>query len=94
MRLKDWLAAKEIDFRMFGEMIDRTAEAVRRYANGERIPDRDTMPKIFSVTDGAVTANDFYEIGAAADHDAADTTGITPSSPGKAGEISAAAVPA
>lgn len=94
MRLRDWLTAKKMDFREFGETIGRTAEAVRRYANGERIPDRDTMPLIFSATDGAVTANDFYDIGTASDHDAADTTPVAGTSSGNNGEISAEAVAA
>lgn len=62
MKLADWLVREEISFADFGLKIDRTAEAVRRYANGLRIPDRDTMPKIVSVTSGEVTANDFFDL--------------------------------
>jgi hypothetical protein len=46
----------------FGERIKRSAEAVRRYAAGERIPDKETMPLIVSETRGAVTPNDFFAI--------------------------------
>ena len=62
MTLKEWLAAKEIAHGDFAKMIGRTPEAVRRYANGERIPDRETMPLIHEHTGGQVTANDFFGI--------------------------------
>lgn len=60
MNLKDWLVANEKTNAEFGKMIERTAEAVRRYANGERIPDRDTMPSIVAATGGEVQPNDFF----------------------------------
>lgn len=62
MQLKDWLTEEGQTLAEFGERIGRTAEAVRRYANGDRIPDRETMPKIAEVTKGRVTANDFFRI--------------------------------
>ena len=62
MKLADWLKANDVNFAEFGRRIERSAQAVRRYANDERIPDRDTMPAIVRETDGAVTANDFYPI--------------------------------
>lgn len=64
MTLKDWLATKDISNADFGAKICRTAEAVRRYANGERIPDRETMPLIVEATGGEVTANDFFGVSA------------------------------
>lgn len=62
MTLKDWLAREGLSNTEFGSMINRTAEAVRRYANGERIPDRETMPIIVKATNGEVTANDFFSL--------------------------------
>lgn len=62
MQLKDWLEKHGVNNADFGRKIDRSAEAVRRYANGERIPDRETMPLIVDATAGAVTANDFFGI--------------------------------
>jgi hypothetical protein len=62
MTLKDWLAANDKNNAEFGSLIGRTAEAVRRYAAGERIPDRETMPLIVEATSGDVTANDFFGI--------------------------------
>lgn len=70
MTLKDWLIEQNVEPRAFAERIGRTAEAVRRYVNGARIPDRDTMPLIVSETQGNVTANDFFgiEVAAVVDH--------------------------
>lgn len=67
MTLKEWLAANETSVQEFAKKIDRTAEAVRRYANGERIPDKSTMPLIAAATFGQVTANDFFGIEPAAE---------------------------
>ncbi len=60
MRLSDWLKENNVSNAEFGRRIDRTAEAIRRYAAGDRIPDRETMPLIAEATGGVVTANDFY----------------------------------
>lgn len=62
MKLRDWLDGECLSFREFGERIDRSAEAVRRYALDLRIPDRETMPRIVRETNGCVTANDFFDI--------------------------------
>ncbi|RZI55493.1 MAG: hypothetical protein EOP94_04860 [Zymomonas sp.] len=70
MTLKDWLFEQNVEPSAFAERIGRTTEAVRRYVNGARIPDRATMPLIVSETRGSVTANDFFGIDtvASADH--------------------------
>jgi transcriptional regulator with XRE-family HTH domain len=44
----------------FGALIERTRQAVHRYRTGERVPDQTTLEKIFEVTGGAVTPNDFF----------------------------------
>lgn len=62
MTLKEWLGKHGLKHPEFAQRIGRTAEAVRRYVNGERIPDRDTMGLIVRETDGEVTANDFFGI--------------------------------
>lgn len=64
MTLADWLDQANTTIPKFAERIGRTPEAVRRYVNGDRIPDRDTMPLIARETEGAVTANDFFGIAA------------------------------
>ena len=60
MRLDDWLEREGLKPAQFATRIGRTAEAVRRYAAGERIPDRETMPLIVAETGGEVTPNDFF----------------------------------
>lgn len=62
MQLRDWLTREGMTFSEMGEKIQRSGEAVRRYALGERIPDRETMPKIITETAGEVTANDFFGV--------------------------------
>ncbi|MBB3940715.1 transcriptional regulator with XRE-family HTH domain [Novosphingobium fluoreni] len=62
MTLKDWLAEQELTSAAFAARIGKTAESVRRYVNGDRIPDKETMPVIASETSGKVTANDFFGI--------------------------------
>ena len=62
MKLRDWLDERDISNADFGDRIKRSAEAVRRYAAGNRIPDRETMPLIVAETDGAVRADDFFDL--------------------------------
>lgn len=93
MKLRDWLAREDISFREFGDRIDRTAEAVRRYANDERIPERETMTRIFRATVGSVSANDFFDIGLSPS-EGVDTGIVTAASCGKAAEVSASRVSA
>ncbi len=62
MTLKDWLEREGLAPASFAPRIGRSSEAVRRYASGERIPDRETMPLIAAATAGDVTANDFFGI--------------------------------
>lgn len=60
MELKQWLSSTGTTYRQFGDAIGVSEHAVWRYASGRRIPDREVMPRIHAVTDGLVTANDFY----------------------------------
>ena len=62
MKLPDYLAQHGLSEGAFAEAIGCSREAVRRYCKGERIPDRETMPKIADATQGSVTANDFFGI--------------------------------
>ena len=66
MTLKDWLSREDMTPPQFAERIGRSAEAVRRYVAGERIPDRETMPVIVEQTAGEVTPNDFFGVEARA----------------------------
>lgn len=62
MTLRDWLEQEGVSVPQFASRIGRTAEAVRRYVSGERIPDKDTMPLIAQATRRKVTPNDFFDL--------------------------------
>lgn len=62
MTLRDWLEQEGVSVPQFASRIGRTAEAVRRYVSGERIPDKDTMPLIAHATRRKVTPNDFFDL--------------------------------
>jgi DNA-binding transcriptional regulator YdaS (Cro superfamily) len=53
-----------MDHRAFAKSIGVSAETVRRYLNGERIPDKKRMSRIALATHGQVTANDFFGLAA------------------------------
>ena len=61
MKLSDYLQSNDISQADFARLIGETPQNVFRYKEG-RIPSRKSMRKIARVTEGAVTANDFYEI--------------------------------
>lgn len=46
----------------FADRIGVSPEATRRYAAGARIPHQAVMVRIFEVTGGVVTPNDFYSL--------------------------------
>ncbi len=62
MKLADWLDAKNISHQEFGDRIGKSQAAVSRYASGKRMPDEETLIKIFEVTGGDVTPNDFVAL--------------------------------
>ena len=64
MTLSEYLKEQSIDHRQFAQRIGVSVEAARRYAIGERIPDKKRMAKIVLATGGLVTANDFYGLAA------------------------------
>ncbi len=62
MTLKEWMEAESIGVPHVATELDCSAEAVRRYIHGHRIPGPVAMRKIVELTSGRVTANDFYGI--------------------------------
>jgi hypothetical protein len=44
----------------FAPEINTTGQSVRRWLAGQSVPRPETMRRIFEVTGGAVTADDFY----------------------------------
>lgn len=62
MHLSIYLKQNSLSQATFGEQIGVSQAAVERYANKKRVPEPDVMGKIFEVTNGLVTANDFYDL--------------------------------
>lgn len=62
MKLADWLDAEKLSHQEFGDRIGKSQAAVSRYVAGKRMPDEETLIKIFEVTAGAVTPNDFVAL--------------------------------
>ena len=62
MTLDEWLTThkKTCSETAFGELIGKTQQSVNRYRRGVQMPDRETMAKIVTATQGQVQPNDFY----------------------------------
>lgn len=55
-----WLKLKEMSIKEFAEKIGKTESLVHKYLYGDVIPKHETIVKIYRVTLGAVTADDFH----------------------------------
>lgn len=64
MTLQEYLREAQLTRAQFADRVGVSYETVRRYLNGTRIPDRNTMAKIALATGCKVTANDFFGIAA------------------------------
>lgn len=67
MKLSIWLKKEGLthdDFLLYLQNNDASVSkgAIDKWCNGQRIPRKDDMRKIYTVTNGEVTANDFYNI--------------------------------
>lgn len=60
MQLSEYLSINQKTQASFAREIEEKPQNVGRYVKGERIPEEDAMRKIYSATNGMVTANDFY----------------------------------
>lgn len=60
MKLAEWLDVSNTTDAELAHRIGTSVISVRRYLNGTRKPASVVMRKIHSVTDGEVTANDFW----------------------------------
>lgn len=60
--LRKILKSRKLSQQAFGDLIGVSQTAVRRYLNGERIPEPPVMRKIVKATNNTLTANDFYNI--------------------------------
>lgn len=63
MTLDAWLISTKTANARFAEALGTSGESVRRYRNGEREPDVATMARIFELTGGDVTPNDWVGVG-------------------------------
>lgn len=59
-KLKEYLKENKITQREFAESLGVDVMSVWRYIQGTRIPRPKTLKKICELTNGYVTANDFY----------------------------------
>jgi len=62
MRLEKFLKLEKLSIPEFAEMIGVNKSAVFRYIHEGSIPKAPVMTKIYLVTRGAVSANDFYRL--------------------------------
>ncbi len=62
MKLSDWLAREGKDLNTLAAELGAPYYTTRRVLRHERMPDKALMRRIVKVTDGEVTANDFYEL--------------------------------
>ena len=60
MKLKDWLSKEGLSVTDFARRLNKPQPTVLRYVNGDRIPEPPAMRLIGELTNGEVTANDFY----------------------------------
>ena len=60
MKLKSYLKLFKISNIDFSKKIGISSVSLSRYINGERLPEKSILNKIFKITDGLVDANDFF----------------------------------
>jgi hypothetical protein len=63
MTLKEYLEKRKIGVTKFSRIMKMPQSTCSSWANHEKIPGRESMQKIFTLTGGLVTPNDFYGIG-------------------------------
>jgi len=61
-KLSQYLEHNKLTYEQFADLIGSTSTSVYRYAKGLRIPESEQMRRIYDVTGGKVSANDFYGI--------------------------------
>ena len=61
MKLLQYLKLSKIDDETFAGAIGVTVSGLRKWKYGERVPRPKMIERIVQETQGAVTANDFYE---------------------------------
>jgi transcriptional regulator with XRE-family HTH domain len=64
MRLQDYLSEHGVTRAEFARRLGVKHISVTRYVSEGRVPEPSVMEKIIEVTDGKVTANDFFGLAA------------------------------
>lgn len=59
MKLKDWRKGRKLTMEAAGEILGLSQASLSRIEAGKQWPDRPTMERIQTATDGAVAPNDF-----------------------------------
>lgn len=71
MKLERYLAERKLTPSAFAVSIASPPSTITRLLRGERVPGLELLQRIYTATDGAVTANDFLVIRQATPKDAA-----------------------
>ncbi len=72
MTLDQYMRTNSVHEAELAEKLACSVGAVRKWLSGERLPRPEQMQKIVNITDGQVTANDFYGIAPSSDEAAPD----------------------
>lgn len=72
MKLADWLTAHDVSTQTFADRIGKSQAAVSRYASDKRMPEHETLIKIYEETAGEVSPNDFVALPVLGQGDDAD----------------------
>lgn len=62
MKLSTWRKSKRMTLVEAGELLGTDHSTVARWESGERIPRKEQMQTVVSVTEGAVTPCSFYDV--------------------------------
>ncbi len=60
MKLKEYLKLNRITNKDFSKVIGISPVSLSRYISGERVPEKEIVLKIFEITHGSVSPDDFY----------------------------------
>jgi len=59
MKLKDYLKIKKVTNKTFANLLNVSPVSLSRYLNGDRLPEKEILIKIYNLTEGFVSPNDF-----------------------------------
>ena len=59
MKLKDYLKINKVTNKTFANLLNISPVSLSRYLNGDRVPEKEILVKIYNLTEGFVSPNDF-----------------------------------